>query len=64
MTRRLLMNEAGAIGYLPYAHTSGIRKVALKVGDLAPMVPDPSVVATEDFPLNPRLCLYRNPATR
>lgn len=61
-TRQLVLEEAGAIGYLPYAHTEGIKKVALKVGDLAPMVPDSGIIATEDFPLTRRLYLYKNPS--
>ncbi|MCK7598369.1 substrate-binding domain-containing protein [Microbulbifer sp. CAU 1566] len=60
-TRELVMRDRGAIGYLPFADAEGMHKVAIKSGDLAPVVPDRGVIATEDFPLTRRLYLYRNP---
>ncbi|MFC6921966.1 substrate-binding domain-containing protein [Microbulbifer taiwanensis] len=60
-TRQIVLRDLGAIGYLPFAHTQGIKKVALKVGDLAAIVPDRGIIATEDFPLTRRLFLYKKP---
>ena len=61
-TRALVQRDRGAIGYLPYADADGLHKVAIKSGDLAAVVPDRGIIATEDFPLTRRLYLYRNPA--
>ncbi|WP_334079081.1 substrate-binding domain-containing protein [Microbulbifer sp. M83] len=61
-TRELVMSRPGAIGYLPFADATGVKKVAIKAGQLAAVVPDRGIVATEDFPLTRRLYLYRNPA--
>lgn len=61
-THRLVLQQAGAIGYLPYADAEGVKKVAIKAGGLAAVVPDPGIIATEDFPLTRRLYLYRNPS--
>lgn len=60
-TRQLVMQDPGAIGYLPFADAEGVHKIAVKAGDLAAIVPDRGIVATEDFPLTRRLYLYRNP---
>lgn len=60
-TERLVQERRGAIGYLPYADADGVKKVAIKAGNLAAVVPDSGIIATEDFPLTRRLYLYRNP---
>ncbi|WP_066962540.1 PstS family phosphate ABC transporter substrate-binding protein [Microbulbifer sp. Q7] len=60
-TRALVQRDPAAIGYLPYADAEGLRKVAVKAGELAAIVPDRGIIATEDFPLTRRLYLYRNP---
>ncbi|WP_295801144.1 substrate-binding domain-containing protein [uncultured Microbulbifer sp.] len=60
-TRQRVLQEAGAIGYLPFADAGGVHKIAVKAGELAPIVPDRGIVATEDFPLTRRLYLYKNP---
>lgn len=60
-TRELVLRRPGAIGYLPYADAAGVRKVAIKAGNLAAVVPDRGIIATEDFPLTRRLYLYKNP---
>ncbi|AMX01979.1 hypothetical protein A3224_04730 [Microbulbifer thermotolerans] len=61
-TQRIVLREAGAIGYLPFADAEGVKKVAIKAGDLAATVPDRGIIATEDFPLTRRLYLYKNPS--
>jgi phosphate transport system substrate-binding protein len=63
-TRRITMDDtgAGAIGYLPFADAHDIKKVAIKAGDLAAIVPDRGIIATEDFPLSRRLYLYKSPS--
>lgn len=61
-TRQRVMQDPGAIGYLPFADAEGVHKIAVKAGDLAAIVPDRSIVATEDFPLTRRLYLYKNPS--
>lgn len=60
-THRRVLNGPGAIGYLPYADAGGVKKVAIKAGNLAAVVPDRGIIATEDFPLTRRLYLYRRP---
>lgn len=60
-TRELVLRRPGAIGYLPYADAAGVGKVAIKAGNLAAVVPDRGIIATEDFPLTRRLYLYKNP---
>ncbi|WGL16424.1 substrate-binding domain-containing protein [Microbulbifer bruguierae] len=60
-TRSLVSRDRGAIGYLPFADADGMHKVAVKAGELAAVVPDRGIIATEDFPLTRRLYLYRNP---
>ena len=60
-TRSLVQQDRAAIGYLPFADAHGLHKVAIKSGDLAAVVPDRGIIATEDFPLTRRLYLYRNP---
>lgn len=60
-THQLVTSGPGAIGYLPFADATGVQKVAIKAGELAAVVPDRGIVATEDFPLTRRLYLYRNP---
>ncbi|WP_299598779.1 substrate-binding domain-containing protein [uncultured Microbulbifer sp.] len=60
-TRALVQRDRGAIGYLPFADADGLHKVAIKAGELAAVVPDRGIIATEDFPLTRRLYLYRNP---
>ena len=60
-TRALVEQDRAAIGYLPFADAHGLHKVAIKSGDLAAVVPDRGIIATEDFPLTRRLYLYRNP---
>ncbi|WP_158681674.1 substrate-binding domain-containing protein [Microbulbifer pacificus] len=60
-TRALVERDPTAIGYLPFADADGLHKVAIKSGDLAAVVPDRGIIATEDFPLTRRLYLYRNP---
>ncbi|WP_237054990.1 substrate-binding domain-containing protein [Microbulbifer sediminum] len=60
-THRMVLSRPGAIGYLPFADAEKVKKVAIKAGKLVAMVPDPGIVATEDFPLTRRLYLYRNP---
>ncbi|WP_231758058.1 substrate-binding domain-containing protein [Microbulbifer elongatus] len=60
-TRELVERNPAAIGYLPFADSEGMHKVAIKSGDLAAVVPDRGIIATEDFPLTRRLYLYRNP---
>ncbi|MFD1215394.1 substrate-binding domain-containing protein [Microbulbifer celer] len=62
-TRERVLNTPGAIGYVPFADAEGLHKVAIKAGQLAAVVPDAGIIATEDFPLTRRLYLYRNPAT-
>ena len=61
-TREHVLRSASAIGYLPFADADGLHKVAIKAGDLAAVVPDAGIIATEDFPLTRRLYLYRNPS--
>ncbi|WP_323845155.1 phosphate ABC transporter substrate-binding protein [Microbulbifer magnicolonia] len=61
-THQLVQRQAGAIGYLPFADAEGVRKVAIKSGNLAAVVPDRGIIATEDFPLTRRLYLYKNPS--
>jgi len=60
-TRAVIERDRAAIGYLPFADAEGLHKVAIKSGDLAAVVPDRGIIATEDFPLTRRLYLYRNP---
>lgn len=60
-TRGLVLRDLGAIGYLPFADAEGMHKVAVKAGDMAAVVPDRGIIATEDSPLTRRLYLYRNP---
>ncbi|MBY6190537.1 phosphate ABC transporter substrate-binding protein [Microbulbifer agarilyticus] len=60
-TRGLVLRDRAAIGYLPFADATGLHKVAIKSGELAAVVPDRGIIATEDFPLTRRLYLYRNP---
>ncbi|WP_406828048.1 substrate-binding domain-containing protein [Microbulbifer sp. ARAS458-1] len=60
-TRALVEQDRAAIGYLPFADSDGMHKVAIKSGELAAVVPDRGIIATEDFPLTRRLYLYRNP---
>ncbi|WP_346837194.1 substrate-binding domain-containing protein [Microbulbifer sp. SAOS-129_SWC] len=62
-THSLVQKWRGAIGYLPFAEASGISKIAIKAGNLAAVVPDRGIIATEDFPLTRRLYLYRNPGS-
>ncbi|WP_193161366.1 substrate-binding domain-containing protein [Microbulbifer hainanensis] len=61
-THELVMRQPGAIGYLPFADADGVKKVAIKAGDLAAVVPDRGIIATEDFPLTRRLYLYKKPS--
>lgn len=61
-THRIVLRQAGAVGYLPFADVEDIKKVAIKSGNLAAVVPDRGIIATEDFPLTRRLYLYKNPA--
>ena len=60
-TRQRVLQDPGAIGYLPFADAEGVHKIAVKAGELAAIVPDRGIVATEDFPLTRRLYLYKNP---
>ncbi|WOX04871.1 substrate-binding domain-containing protein [Microbulbifer pacificus] len=62
-TRALVQQNLAAIGYLPFADADDLHKVAIKSGDLAAVVPDRGIIATEDFPLTRRLYLYRNPGS-
>lgn len=62
-TRALVERDPTAIGYLPFADAEGLHKVAIKSGELAAVVPDRGIIATEDFPLTRRLYLYRNPGS-
>ncbi|WP_288130834.1 substrate-binding domain-containing protein [Microbulbifer sp.] len=62
-TRERVLSTPGAIGYVPFADAEGLHKVAIKAGQLAAVVPDAGIIATEDFPLTRRLYLYRNPST-
>ncbi|MCA0899277.1 substrate-binding domain-containing protein [Microbulbifer agarilyticus] len=59
--RDLVVRNPAAIGYLPFADATGLPKVAIKSGELAAVVPNRGIIATEDFPLTRRLYLYRNP---
>ncbi|WP_226666013.1 phosphate ABC transporter substrate-binding protein [Microbulbifer aggregans] len=61
-TRQQVLQDPAAIGYLPFADAEGVHKVAIKAGDLAAVIPDRGIVATEDFPLTRRLYLYKNPS--
>jgi len=61
-THDTVLRQPGAIGYLPYADAGDVKKVAVKAGDLAAVVPDRGIIATEDFPLTRRLYLYKNPS--
>lgn len=61
-TRQQVLRDRRAIGYLPFADAGGVHKVAVNAGDLAAVVPDRDIIATEDFPLTRRLYLYRNPS--
>ena len=61
-THNLVLSQPGAIGYLPYADAGDVKKVPIKAGDLAAVVPDRGIIATEDFPLTRRLYLYKNPS--
>ncbi|MBB3059312.1 phosphate ABC transporter substrate-binding protein [Microbulbifer rhizosphaerae] len=61
-THQIVLQQAGAIGYLPYADAGDVKKLAIKAGKLAAVVPDPGIIATEDFPLTRRLYLYKNPS--
>ncbi|TLM79563.1 hypothetical protein FDY93_01420 [Microbulbifer harenosus] len=62
-TRALIERDRAAIGYLPFADADGLHKVAIKSGELAAVVPDRGIIATEDFPLTRRLYLYRSPGS-
>ncbi|MFV8782328.1 phosphate ABC transporter substrate-binding protein [Microbulbifer sp. SA54] len=61
-TRQHVLQDPAAIGYLPFADAEGVHKVAVSAGQLAAVVPDRGIVATEDFPLTRRLYLYKNPS--
>ncbi|WP_170833142.1 phosphate ABC transporter substrate-binding protein [Microbulbifer marinus] len=61
-THQLVLRQPGAIGYLPFADATDVKKVAIKAGDLAAVIPDRGIIATEDFPLTRRLYLYKNPS--
>lgn len=61
-THQIVLHQRGAVGYLPFADATDVKKVAIKAGELAAVVPDRGIVATEDFPLTRRLYLYKNPS--
>lgn len=53
--------DANAIGFIGLPYIRQAKAVAIAAGDSQAMLPSPSLVATEDYPLSRRLFLYAPP---
>lgn len=58
---RSVSNDVQGIGFVGLADIAPARAIALSSGDSRPMLPNPELVTTEDYPLSRRLFMYIRP---